>query len=160
MPVPIKLGIFFNKTFVNWLSTNSCTGSKIYTFQIVVQQQGTRVLRLLYGYGTSSILSNIKNAIGNIAGTLDDFGSGSDENKNMFRESEWDDWFCHHFDMSSVIKPLKKIKRILYLTVNGLVKLMISFSMLIILPSSWENIALVIHEDDVIPIRYRYCAPK
>ena len=35
------------------------------------------------------IFSNIKNAAGNIAGTLpDDFGSGSDENKNMYRESE------------------------------------------------------------------------
>ena len=102
MPVPIKLGIFFNKTCVNWLSTNSYTAAKIYTFQIVVQQQPPPQARLLYGYGTSSILSNIKNATGNIAGTLDDFGSGSGENKNMYRESEWDEWFCHHFDKSSV----------------------------------------------------------
>ena len=58
--------------------------------------------------------------------------------------------------MSSVIKPLKKIKRILYLTVTKWV----SFSMLNILSSSWENVALVIHVNDVIPIRYRYCAPK
>ena len=94
MPVPIKLGIFFNKTCVNWLSTNSYTAAKIYTFQIVVQQQPPPQARLLYGYGTSSILSNIKNATGNIAGTLDDFGSGSDENKNMYRESEWDEWFA------------------------------------------------------------------
>ena len=51
----------------------------------MVQKQGKKVRRLLYGYGTSSILSNIKNATGNVAGTLDDFGSGSDENKNMHR---------------------------------------------------------------------------
>ena len=32
------------------------------------------------------IFSNIKNAAGIIVGTLDDFGGGSDENKNMYRE--------------------------------------------------------------------------
>ena len=67
---------FFNVTFVNWLSTNSSTAAKIYTFQVVVQQQKPIQPMLLYGYGTSSILSNIKNGTGNIAGTLDDFGSG------------------------------------------------------------------------------------
>ena len=36
----------------------------------------------------SSIFSNIKNAAGIIVGTLDDFGSGSDENKSMYKESE------------------------------------------------------------------------
>ena len=53
----------------------------------MVQHKQPPQARLLYGYGTSSILSNIKNATGNIAGTLDDCGSASDENKNMYRES-------------------------------------------------------------------------
>ena len=67
------------------------TGQRDGRLPVSYLQPWQPVRRLLYGYGTSSILSNIKNATGNIAGTLDDFGSGSDENKNMYKKSELDE---------------------------------------------------------------------